>query len=1005
MSKIRGELRQLSPARRLLGLLPVLVVALAMVAALCGVGVAGATEPEVGSAVAGATADAGSAAADATADAGSAAEAEATSETTADADGAAAAETAAEETSEPAADAETDNAANSNAAESPDSNASASDADSAEADAETPAGNADDAAAKAAAPAVETEDEDLVGDTAYPTNATATAVSIQDDVKANGQFILKATIDGTEYTGAEAAARLAAAGYTVTWSKGNTTYNNGLQVKSGDTNVPAVEQNGGWINVAYTSGSKAEYTVTVSKDGASTLTASKTVGYANALENPSFETNTTPTNMLGNDGNPSSNTPGWKTTEAENTIEVLSTDHPNSGFLDSHEFTADDGKWFAEINAKSASALYQDVLTTPGQTMNWQFAHRARTGAGNPRVGDSDTMALIIAPLEFSEGITTDSQLKALNNGLNSGAGHSFRISSTDAYNRYTVKSVTQDSQGSTYVVHDNTTNKDYSIYKVEDTSTITQGSYTETYTWWGRTRTRTVNYLSSSWNRRSGSITVPEGQYTSRFFFMAVSSAVKDGNGGDSIGNFVDNTWFSQDPLPPASGTVRITVEKVVKGLSQADANAFFTAHASDLISQTVYDGKTASGTGTAETVTLTGVTAVDGGYKATYTKTYEDVETGSSKTFVTSENAGNVSVTGYDLKSTTIVDTNNGKAANGSIQTTLTSGNSDTSSATVTITNEYAPATKTLTITKKVNGGNTEAFSFVVTSDKAMSAIKSTDTTKTDDTLGTDGKTANLSLKNDEKVTITVPNDAKVTIKETNATGYNTEYAVGQNQNAGSLKDGVYTLTMAKDTDVTVTNTIKPVTLTIQKEIVGAQADLTKGYTFKVTRTTDGATATTTELKDPQGESEEGQKAKVTQLQKDGKNVDLQWGDTVTVTETDNTGYSTTYKVTVGETTTKGTGKATQSIKLEADNTTVVFTNTKTNTVITGIKSAGVPGALTAVAVAAFVIAGGMALLQRNGLESATTGAHTARGWHRPTHHKGADRKGSHMRGGDDA
>ena len=45
-SKIRGELRQLSPARRLLGLLPVLVVALAVAAALGGVGVASADEPE-----------------------------------------------------------------------------------------------------------------------------------------------------------------------------------------------------------------------------------------------------------------------------------------------------------------------------------------------------------------------------------------------------------------------------------------------------------------------------------------------------------------------------------------------------------------------------------------------------------------------------------------------------------------------------------------------------------------------------------------------------------------------------------------------------------------------------------------------------------------------------------------------------------------------------------------------------------------------------------------------
>ena len=220
--------------------------------------------------------------------------------------------------------------------------------------------------------------------------------------------------------------------------------------------------------------------MSVSKDGNTVATANATVGYSNSLQNPSFETTENmhanqqghkDHNHYGDDSNPAANVPGWKTTQTINgehvdTIEILNDQNQVGGFLDSHEFSAYDGHNFAEINAKAASALYQDVLTTPGQTMNWQFAHRARTGAGNPQVGDSDTMALIIAPLEFSEGITTDSQLKALNNGLNGGANHSFRISDTDKNNRYTVKSVTQDSQGSTYVVHDNTTNKDYSIYK-----------------------------------------------------------------------------------------------------------------------------------------------------------------------------------------------------------------------------------------------------------------------------------------------------------------------------------------------------------------------------------------------------------------------------------------------------------------------------------------------------------------------------------------------------------
>ena len=57
---------------------------------------------------------------------------------------------------------------------------------------------------------------------------------------------------------------------------------------------------------------------------------------------------------------------------------------------------------------------------------------------------------------------------------------------------------------------------------------------------------------------------------------------------------------------------------------------------------------------------------------------------------------------------------------------------------------------------------------------------------------------------------------------------------------------------------------------------------------------------------------------------------------------------------------------------------NTTVVVTNTKTDTVITGIKYAGVPGALTAVGAAALAIAGGFAYVRR---DEAGAGAHARR------------------------
>ena len=50
-------------------------------------------------------------------------------------------------------------------------------------------------------------------------------------------------------------------------------------------------------------------------------------------------------------------------------------------------------------------------------------------------------------------------------------------------------------------------------------------------------------------WITHSGQYTIPNGQYETRFFFMAVSTY--DNN--DFVGNHIDNVWFSQQ-IPPAS-------------------------------------------------------------------------------------------------------------------------------------------------------------------------------------------------------------------------------------------------------------------------------------------------------------------------------------------------------------------------------------------------------------------------------------------------------------------
>ncbi len=45
-----------------------------------------------------------------------------------------------------------------------------------------------------------------------------------------------------------------------------------------------------------------------------------------------------------------------------------------------------EGEQFAELNAREPGMLYQDVKTTPGQTIYWRLAHRGRDGKDTMRV-------------------------------------------------------------------------------------------------------------------------------------------------------------------------------------------------------------------------------------------------------------------------------------------------------------------------------------------------------------------------------------------------------------------------------------------------------------------------------------------------------------------------------------------------------------------------------------------------------------------------------------------
>ncbi len=178
-----------------------------------------------------------------------------------------------------------------------------------------------------------------------------------------------------------------------------------------------------------------------------------------------------------------------------------------------------DGGQFAELNCQAYGALYQDVLTVPGATLNWSLAHAGRDGV--------DTMALLIAPVDVASQIVT-----ALD-------GKSKRTEIENAL----AGSVTVNGESvpiSNYVVD-------------------------------GR-----ISDDKVSWGVHTGTYTVPKGQYVSRFFFVALASASGDGEEGIKRGNLIDRVWFSTDPVPPAagSGTLRVT-----KTLLKADGTALTDA------------------------------------------------------------------------------------------------------------------------------------------------------------------------------------------------------------------------------------------------------------------------------------------------------------------------------------------------------------------------------------------------------------------------------------------
>lgn len=561
-------------------------------------------------------------------------------------------------------------------------------------------------------------------------------ITLVDTVKTNGRYSIKVTQNGKDVTSSFLN------GATVTWTRNGTTV--GRVMKNiGGKQVSNLAQNGAWLNVAYDldeiggTSTATQYTVTIKDQSGSTIsTQSATLNLNTSLLNGSFEEPKITGQNYDKSGHPhipAGDVPAWNTTEINGNIEIGNVTvyknvektkwveghweggwwvpGHNETYTEKEYYTAKnynvsdakDGQQFAELNAGSESSLYQDVLTTPGATMYWGLSHRARYANA------SDTMYLVIAPTNLVDGLKNHSDLKTLVEGLGEGWNNDVQYKG-----------------------------KTGAVYK------------------------KTITDSNAAWGTYSGSVTVPSGQFATRFFF--VSGPTSTGNA--TLGNFLDHVWFSQETQPLPSGTAMVSVTKNIYGLTLEEVQRSLSNK--DFISGTASSGNV--GDITFDRTEWNQATDTQGNVYVTATKQIQisDILADWSNTYTFTEDTAKAQVDGYAMT-----------ADDETKSVTVGYGTGHNRGA-VTFTNRYTKSTADFTIKKLVTGNLgdlTRKFNFTIT-------VKDRNNADASFVLNNETKSgmANFELGNNESISLTkVPVGATVTITETDADDYTVSATLG--------------------------------------------------------------------------------------------------------------------------------------------------------------------------------------------------------------------------------
>lgn len=293
-------------------------------------------------------------------------------------------------------------------------------------------------------------------------------------------------------------------GVTYTWTRSDNVQIR-LEALNDDGSVNVAKDRGGIINDADNANGLGStdpitYTVTATLPDGSTKTATYAITYGNEILNPSFEVpddakdNWSPP-WGGTYGYITNGVPGvhWKTTspgDAHNIGRDLEFGSASSP----HGAVPADGSQYVELNAENYGALYQDILTSPGATLNWQFGHSARSGAPD------NNMYVVMAATEYAQSIVDYDDIKNL-------------IRTVKALET-TGTTIPKGGAGFEFQYDNNT----YYIWN----------------SW-----TNVVAKTPEQWVTISGSYTVPDNQYLTRLFFVSDPTLE---NGNSTMGNLIDS-------------------------------------------------------------------------------------------------------------------------------------------------------------------------------------------------------------------------------------------------------------------------------------------------------------------------------------------------------------------------------------------------------------------------------------------------------------------------------